>query len=148
MKNLISLFVAAAFVASTAGPVVAQTPTAPTPADKKMGEMKADKVDKTEKKMAAKSASGKVKSASTDSLVVMGKAKGKDAEWTFALDDKTKIRKGGKDATAADLKEGDAVSVKYMEHDGKKRAQSVTARAAAMKKAEAKTTGKPAEKKQ
>src|SRR5256885_6583020 len=56
-------------------------------ADKKMGE----------KKMSSKSASGAVKSASADSVVVAGKEKGKDAEWTFAVDPKTKVKKGGKD---------------------------------------------------
>ena len=104
-----------------------------------------------EKKMASKRAMGKVKSASADSLVVTGKAKGIDAEWTFALDSKTKIKKGGKDATAADLKEGELVSVKYMEHDGKSVAQAVTARAEAAKKAEGKpsdTMEKPSEKTQ
>jgi hypothetical protein len=135
--------VATAFLATTAALGMAQTSTAPAasaPADKKMEEKKADKMGK---KMAAKSASGKVKSASADSLVVMGKAKGKEAEWTFALDAKTRIKKGGKDATATDLKEGDAVSVRYMEHDGKNVAQAVMARGEAAKKAEA----KPAEKK-
>ncbi len=153
--KLVSLFVATAFVASTAALAIAQTstpPAAPAPADKKMDEKKVDKpADKMQKKMAAKSASGKVKSASADSLVVMGKAKGKEAEWTFALDSKTRIKKGGKDATATDLKEGDVVSVRYMEHEGKNVAQAVMARAEAPKKTEGKPAekmDKPAEKKQ
>lgn len=147
MRKLVTLFVAAAFVGSAAGLVFAQTGTSPAaPAEKKV-----DEADKMEKKMASKRTMGKVKSASADSLVVTGKAKGIDAEWTFALDSKTKIKKGGKDATAADLKEGELVSVKYMEHDGKSVAQAVTARAEAAKKAEGKpadTMEKPAEKKQ
>ena len=48
-------------------------------------------------------ANGTVKSSAADSLVVTSKAKGKDAEWTFAVGPKTQIRKGGKDITAADL---------------------------------------------
>jgi hypothetical protein len=125
VRKLVSLLVTAALVGSTAGFGIAQSttaPAAPAPADKKMA-------DKADKKMTAKSATGKVKSASADSLVVMGKAKGKEVEWTFALDSKTKIKKGGKDVTAADLKEGDGVSVRYMEHDGKGVAQAVTAKA-------------------
>lgn len=150
MRKLVTLFVAAAFVGSAAGLAFAQTGTAPA-APAAPAEKKADKTDMMEKKMAPRSAMGKVKSASADSLVVMGKAKGKDAEWTFALDSKTKIKKGGKDATAADLKEGELVSVKYMEHEGKNLAQAVTARAEAAKKAESKPADKmekPAEKKQ
>lgn len=138
MKKLITLFVATAF-AGSAAVAFAQTSTAPAPAAP-AAEKKADKAaDKSDKKMASKSASGTVKSASADSLVV----KGKDADVTFAMDAKTKVKKGGKDAAAGDLKEGDSVSVKYMEHEGKKVAQTVTAKAAAPKKAEA----KPAEKK-
>ena len=38
---------------------------------------------KADKKMASKSASGTVKSASPYSVVVGGKEKGKDSEWTF-----------------------------------------------------------------
>ena len=57
---------------------------------------------------------GTVKSASADSLVVAGKEKGKDAEWTFAIDAKTAIRKSGKAVTAADVKPGDQVQVRYM----------------------------------
>lgn len=134
MKKLVTLFVAAAF-AGSAAVAYAQTSTAPAPAAP-AAEKKADKADK---KMAAKTASGTVKSASADSVVI----KGKDADVTVAVDAKTKVKKGGKDAATGDLKEGDSVSVKYMEHDGKKVAQTITAKAAAAKKAEA----KPAEKK-
>jgi hypothetical protein len=142
VRKLVTLFVTAAFVGSTAGFALATStaPAAPAPADKKMDD----------KKASAKSATGKVKAASPDSLVVMGKAKGKDAEWTFALDPKTKIKKGGKDATATDLKEGDDVSVRYMEQAGKNVAQTVTAKAEPAKKMEGKPADKmekPAEKK-
>jgi hypothetical protein len=148
VTKLVSLFVTTAFMASTAALGIAQTstaPAAPAPAGKKMD----DKADTSAgKRLATKSAMGKVKSASADSLVVVGKAKGKDAEWTFALDPKTRIKKGGKDAAATDLKEGDTVSVRYMEHDGKNVAQAIMARVESPKKAEAMPAEtKPAEKK-
>ena len=62
--------------------------------------------------------------------MVGGKAKGKDAEWTFSVDPKTKIRKSGKDITAADLTAGDAVSVRYHEDGGKNVADTVMVRTA------------------
>jgi len=125
VKKIVSLFIAVAFVTGTTGFAFAQAQTtAPTPKaeDKKM-DKSADK-----KKMSAKSASGTVKSASADSVVVAGKEKGKDAEWTFAVDPKTKIKKGGKDASTADLKAGDSVQVRYMDHEGKTVAQSINVR--------------------
>ena len=134
MKKILSLLIAVAFVAGTTGFALAQgAQTAPAPKaddkDKKMGE----------KKMSTKSASGAVKSASADSVVVAGKEKGKDAEWTFAVDPKTKIKKGGKDVSTGDLKPGDSVQVRYMEHDGKTVAQSISVRSASTaKKAEEK----------
>jgi ribosomal protein S1 len=123
------------FVAGTVGAAVAQTSTTTT--DKKpAAETKAPA-----KKPATKTANGTVKSVSPDSIVVAGKEKGKDTEWTFAVDDKTKVKKAGKDTTAKDLAAGDKVSVRYMDHDGKPTAMNVNA--SAPKKAEA----KPAEKK-
>jgi hypothetical protein len=77
-------------------------------------------------KMAVKTAAGTVKSASGDSVVVAGKSKGKDAEWTFALDAKTKVKKGNKDVAPSEVKMGDSVSVRYMEHEGKAVAQTIT----------------------
>lgn len=132
MKRLIAVFVAAVFVAGTAGFAFAQAPTTPAPKadDKKMDEKKPT----TEKKMTSKNASGTLKAASADSVVVAGKDKGKDAEWTFALDAKTKIKKAGKDVTAADLKPGDSVQVRYMEHEGKAVAQTIMVRPAAAAK--------------
>jgi len=78
-----------------------------------------------------KQAQGTVKSTSPDSLVVAGKAKSqgakdmKDAEWTFAVDSKTAIRKSGKAITAADLKPGDQVQVRYMDQAGKATAVAI-----------------------
>jgi len=136
VKKIVSLLIAVAFVAGTTGFAVAQSQTtapAPKAEDKKM-DKSADK-----KKMSSKSASGAVKSASADSVVVAGKEKGKEAEWTFAVDPKTKIKKGGKDVSAADLKPGDSVQVRYMDHDGKTVAQSINVKGGSTaKKAEEK----------
>ncbi len=142
MKKLIALPLALVFALGTAGFVVAQ--------EKKAEEKKSDAKPmekKPEKKPMAKTANGSVKSASADSVVVAGKDKGKDAEWTFAVDPKTSIKKGGKAITAADIKTGDSVQVKYTEADGKAMAQSVTVKApaaAAKKMDDKKMESKPA----
>lgn len=147
MKKLLSLLVSVAFLTGMAGVAAAQTSTTPG-AEKKAGEKMekaGDKAEKkAEKKMASKNASGTVKSAAADSVVVAGKEKGKEAEWTFGVDAKTKIKKAGKDVTAADLKAGDSVQVKYTEMEGKAVAQSINVRAAkAAKKAENPCSTKP-----
>jgi hypothetical protein len=124
------------FVAGTTGGALAQSQTTPTPPATSAPATPAPAEKKTEKpaeakKPAAHNASGTVKMAAADSLVVSGKAKGgKEAEWTFAVDPKTKIRKAGKDVTAADLAAGDAVNVRYHEMGGKNVAESVMVRAA------------------
>lgn len=147
MKRLIAFCVALVFAMGTAGLAVAQEKKA----EEKKSDMKMEK--KAEKKPAVKTANGTVKSASADSLVVAGKAKGKEEEWTFGVDAKTSIKKGGKSVTAADLKPGDSAQVKYTEDGGKAMAQSVTAKAASTaKKADEKMKSdkmeaKPAEKK-
>ena len=142
MKKLIALPVAFVFALGVAGFAAAQTsaPTTAPKAEEKKSEMKSDA--KPMKKAASKTANGTVKSASADSVVVAGKDKGKDAEWTFAVDAKTSIKKGGKAITAADIKMGDSVQVKYTEADGKAMAQSVTVKApaAAAKKMDDKKT--------
>ena len=148
MKRAIAVCVALVFALGTAGFAVAQ--------DKKMDDKKAatdakPAEKKAEKKPATKSASGMVKSASADSVVVAGKDKGgKEAEWTFALDAKTTVKKGGKAISAADVKAGDSVQVKYTEADGKAMAQSVMVKApaaSAKKTDDKKMEAKPAEKK-
>jgi Domain of unknown function (DUF5666) len=146
LKTLGAMFVAALFVVANTGLVFAQSPTTTPPKaeDKKMdkaGDAKADK------KMASKNASGNVKSSSADSVVVAGKDKGKDAEWTFAVDSKTKIKKGGKDIMAGDLKAGDAVQVKYMEHGGKAVAQTITVKGGSTAKTDDKKPASSADKK-
>lgn len=148
MKKLLALVVAVAFAAGSAGFAVAQTSTPATaPAEKKT-----DKAAEMMKKMPVKNANGVVKSASADTVVVAGKEKTKerkDAEWTFAVDPKTVIRKAGKSITAADLKAGDPVHVRYMEMDGKAHAQAITVRAGGTAKKDAANpcAAKPAEKK-
>lgn len=132
MRRLALLVVTAAFLAAHAAPGWAQAPT-PKPEEKKAEAKKAET-----KKPAAKTASGTVKSASADTVVVAGKEKGKETEWTFAVDPKTTVKKGGKEIAVADLKAGDPVQVRYTEEGGKQVAQSITVRAAGMaKKAEA-----------
>ena len=133
MKKLLAVLMGIAFVTGTVGAAVAQTPTTTT--DKKPADMK---TDKAAKKPATKTAVGTVKSASPDSLVVAGKEKGKETEWTFALDDKTKVKKAGKDSTAKDIAAGDKVTVRYMDHEGKATAMNVSVSGGAMKKADSK----------
>lgn len=133
MKKLLALSVAIAFAAGPAGEAVAQTTPPP------VAEKKAD-----DKKMSSKSASGTVKSAGPDTIVVAGKVKGKDAEWTFAVDAKTAIKKGSKAMTPGDVKPGDSVKVRYHEMDGKTIAHAVTVTRSAMVKKDA---TKPVEKK-
>jgi hypothetical protein len=82
VKRALSLIVGVLFVAGGIGAAQAQ---APAP---KAEEKKAEKMEKSaEKKPASKNATGSVKSAAADSVVVAGKDKGKDAEWTFAVED-------------------------------------------------------------
>ena len=126
MKKLIALLMGVAFVAGLSGSALAQSTTAPKE-EKKMEKPAAMPADK---KPAAHNASGTVKTAAADSIVVAGKTKGKDSEWTFSVDPKTKIRKAGKDISAADLAAGDNVSVRYHEDAGKNVADAVTVRAA------------------
>lgn len=147
MKRSVALLIAVMFGIGLAGLAVAQTttpaPATPAPATTTPApaQKPADAKPKSDVKK-AKNAMGTVKSASPDSLVVAGKEKGKDAEWTFAVDSKTAIRKSGKAITAADLKPGDQVQVRYMDHEGKATAMAVQVKAGA-----ASAKAQPAEKK-
>ncbi len=148
MRKFTALLIALVFTLGTVGVALAQTPTT-APAEKKTEKMEkaGDKTEKkSEKKMAAKNANGTVKSVSADRIVVAGKEKGKDAEWTFAVGDKTKIKKAGKDVKAADLKAGDSVHVRYMDMDGKTVASAVTVKGGGTAKKDD-AAAKPAEKK-
>jgi Domain of unknown function (DUF5666) len=146
VRTLFALTLAAAFALVSITGVSAQTTTTtpPPPATEKKSD---DKMEKKAKHIPSKSASGTVKSATADSVVVAGKEKGKEAEWTFGVDSGTKIRKSGKAVTAADLKPGDNVSVKYHEMDGKTMAQSIAVRGGMAKKSAANTDKAAAEKK-
>jgi len=129
VKRSVALLIALVFGIGFAGLAVAQTPApapaTPAPATTPGPAQKPAETKKSSDMKKAKTAQGTVKSASGDSLVVAGKEKGKDAEWTFAVDSKTAIRKSGKSITAADVKPGDQVSVRYMDHDGKATAMAV-----------------------
>jgi hypothetical protein len=71
------------------------------------------------------SVTGTVKKTTDKGLVVLGRETGqKDKEWAFVLDAGTRIDAGGK--SAAELREGDAVTVTYTNRDGKIVAQSIT----------------------
>ena len=147
VKRSVALLIALVFGIGAVGIAVAQTPTpAPAPATTPAPTQKpADAKPKpAETKMKAKNAQGTVKSASPDSVVVAGKEKAKDTEWTFAVDSKTAIRKSGKAITAADLKPGDQVQVRYMDHEGKATAVAIQVKPGANA---AKSTAPPAEKK-
>ncbi len=154
MKRPVVLLVAVVFGIGAAGLAVAQTPSpAPAPAPATTPAPAQKPVDTKQKPAEAKktkNAQGIVKSASADSLVVAGREKAqgskemKDAEWTFAVDSKTAIRKSQKAITAADLKPGDQVQVRYMDQAGKATAVTIQVKSGA---AAAKSTGQPAEKK-
>src|SRR4030095_4638775 len=129
VKRSVALLIAAVLGIGFAGLAVAQTtapaPATPAPATTPTPAQKPAEMKKSSEVKKAKNAQGTVKAASADSLVVAGKDKGKDAEWTFAVDSKTAIRKAGKAITPADVKPGDQVQVRYMDHDGKATAMAV-----------------------
>ena len=131
MKRALAALVGIAFVFASAGLASAQTPAPATKPEEK-------KMEKMEKKAPHHTAMGTVKTAGADSIVVAGKAKGKETEWTFAVNDKTKLRKAGKDVTAKDIAPGDRVTVRYMDEGGKMTAMTVNASAASKQAAKAK----------
>src|SRR5262249_56218972 len=81
VKRALAAIVGVAFVFASAGLVGAQTSTPATKTDDKKMEDKSSM-----KKAPHHTAVGTVKTAAPDSIVVGGKSKGKDTEWTFALD--------------------------------------------------------------
>ena len=143
MKKLIALLVSLAFTAGTVGSATAQSQApAARPEDKKAAPAATAPAAKAEekaadKKIPARTANGTVRSTSADRLVVAGKDKGKDTEWTFGVDTKTRITKAGKAITAKDIAAGDVVDVRYMDHEGKAVASAITVKPGASKKAEA-----------
>lgn len=124
MKRLTALLAAVAFVVGSTGLVAAQTPPA-EPGTAAQAPIRPP----VGKKMPVKAANGTVKSATADSVVVTGKDKGKDVDWTFSINDTTQIKKAGKDVTAKDLAPGDGVNVRYMDHEGKSVASAINVRA-------------------
>jgi len=74
--------------------------------------------------MGMRSITGTMKKMTEKGLMVLGRETGqKDKEWAFVLDAGTRIEAGGK--SAADLREGDAVTVTYTNREGKIVAQNV-----------------------
>jgi uncharacterized protein YodC (DUF2158 family) len=128
VKRGLAALVGVAFLFASAGLVAASGTTTPAP--------KADA-----KKHHA--AVGTVKSAGPEGVVIASKVKGKDVEKTFAVDDRVKIKKGGKDVTVKDLAPGDKVTVRYMDDGGKMTAMSISVSSSAAKQA-AKTEPAPA----
>ena len=122
MKRALAAIVGVAFVFASAGFVGAQTPPPATKTE--------EKKDTSMKKAPHHTAVGTVKTAGPDNLVVAGKSKGKDMEWTFATNDKTKVKKAGKEVAVKDLAPGDKVTVRYMDEGGKMTAMTVSASAA------------------
>ena len=146
MKSFVAPIVAVVFGIGSVGTALAQaTSTAPaqapasapatTPAPATAPAQKPAESKQKPMEAKAKKAHGMVKSASADSVVVTGKDKAqgskeaKDAEWTFAVDSKTAIRKSGKAVTAAALKAGDQVEVRYLDHSGKMTAVAIQIKA-------------------
>ena len=119
MRTLVFLALVLAVTVATAGLAVAQTGTAAPTLDKK--------TDKPAAK-ATRNINGTVRSASADTVVVAGREKGKEAEWTFAVEPTTNVRKGSKSIMAGDLKPGDAVNVRFVERGGKAMAESIIVR--------------------
>ena len=140
MKRGLAALVGIAFLFASAGLVAAAGTTTPAPkaeksTDAKSADAKMDKKHHT--------AVGTVKSAGSEGVVIVSKVKGKDVEKTFAVDDKVKIKKGGKDVTVKDLAPGDKVTVRYMDDGGKMTAMSISVSSSAAKQA-AKTEPAPA----
>ena len=130
MKKLLAVVLAGLFMTGSAGLALSEEQKT---GDKAKTEKAADAKEVKKSVMKSKSARGTVKTAAADSVVVAGKD---GTEWTFALDDKTSVRKAGKAITGADIKSGDPVDVTYMEHDGKAVALKVTVKGAKMSKSE------------
>jgi hypothetical protein len=84
--------------------------------------------EKTAQKKVVRSVNGSVRTASSEAIVVVGRDKGREIEWTFALEPTTNIRKGNKSIVGKDLKVGENVQVRFSERDGRAVAESVIVR--------------------
>jgi hypothetical protein len=116
MRGAIVGGLALALACCYASPVIAQQPgTKPSPA-----------VREDASKMGMRSVTGSVKTATDKGLVVVGHEEGqKDREWAFAVDGNTRIDADGKTRPVSELRAGDAVTVRYIDRDGKIVAQNV-----------------------
>lgn len=106
MRKLVA-GVAIALVLGVIGPAISQ--------EKKAGEKSTTGAPSAK----VRRVDGIVKSVEPNGFVVSGKEHKKERDWAFAITDRTK--RGEKE-----LKAGDAVTVEYVERDGKVIAQSVT----------------------
>lgn len=109
MRRLVA-GVAIAIVLGIIGPAIAQ--------EKKAGEVKSTTGTQSAK---VRRVDGIVKSVEPNGFVVRGMEHKKERDWAFAITDQTTMKRGEKE-----LKAGDAVTVEYVEQDGKVIAQSVT----------------------
>ncbi len=135
MKKVIAIVLSVMFAFVFSAATFAAEKKEAAPAEKKeMTEKKAEK----KKAAAAKQITGEVTAVDAKANTIT--VKGKKAEVTVTVDDKTKFAPKGK--TIADVTAGEKVMVKYTEAEGKNTAKSVKIEA---KKAEKKA--KKAEKK-
>lgn len=88
----------------------------------------------------ARTAVGTVKSTVADAIVVAGTSK--EIEWTFAVGMATKVRRDGKGVNPAELRPGDQVRVRYMEHAGRSVAQDIAVTTAVKARAAPPASGK------
>ena len=122
IRQISAWAITVALVAGMALPVLAQgTQTAPAAKAPAKTDVPKPAVAKP------KSATGTVKTASAESLVVLDKDK---KEWTFAVAKDTKIMKGGKAVEPKDLAEHDSVTIQFTEANGKMTAKTVTVKPA------------------
>jgi len=144
MKKAIAIVISLMFVFALTSVTFAAEKKAAAPAEKK--EMAAEKKEaapaKADKKAAHKQITGEVTAVDAKANTIT--VKGKKAEVTVNVDDKTKFAPKGK--TIADVKAGEKVMVKYTEAEGKNTAKSVKIEGAkkAEKKAEKKMEKKEA----
>ncbi|MDO9350207.1 MAG: DUF5666 domain-containing protein [Deltaproteobacteria bacterium] len=109
MKKMILLVTLLTLVAFVSGAMAQQKPApAPAPAPAAPAKEEKPKIEKF---------TGVVEKVDEMAKAVV--VKDKKGEKTFAVDDKTKITKGGKDIPLAELKKGTNVSVEYKK-DGEK----------------------------
>lgn len=127
MKKLSTLMVALMVIAGLVSLGIPQVATVMGGEPEKKAE-KAEKAEKPAKKPAVrtKQATGVVAKAAPDSVTIKRKVKGQEQELTFSVTDKTSVRMGKEKKAAGDIKEGERVTVRYVEEDGKMTARSIT----------------------